>query len=60
LRFTLISDEYPAVGLWPPKRNAAELMEDTFGQEGSFDSLTPFLEWSEAEPAPSSHPPPHQ
>lgn len=53
LRFTLISNEYPAVELWQAERNAAQLMEDAFGREVSFDSPTPPLEWSEAEPAPS-------
>lgn len=55
LRFTLISDEYPAVELWQAERNAAELMEDAFRREVSFDSLTPPLEWSEAMPKPSDY-----
>jgi hypothetical protein len=54
-RFTLIRDEYLVVELWQAERNAAELMEDAFRREVSFDSLTPPLEWSEAMSKPSYH-----
>ena len=55
LRFTLISDEYPAVELWQAERNAAGLMGDAFARAVSFDSLASPLEWSEAEPGPSDY-----